>query len=60
MPDTTDQPPVALESASQEVVEATSPIDPDEDPMALDPLSPLDPPGDPWFDRFNKLGDSHA
>ena len=30
------------------------------DPMALDPLSPLNPPADPWFHRFDAFGESHA
>jgi hypothetical protein len=46
------------EPGSEELVESTNPINPDEDPMALDPLSPLNPPADPWFARFNRFGGS--
>jgi hypothetical protein len=46
------------EPDSEELVEPTNGIGPDEDPIALDPFSPLNPPADPWFDRFNRFGGS--
>ena len=53
MSDTASEAPSTPDQGSQE---SSAPPD----PMALDPLSPLDPPADPWFHRFDQLGDSCA
>ena len=61
MPDSTTHPSAGPESASRVVVERMNPIgDRQDDPMALDPLRPLNPPADTWFRRFNELEDRYA
>jgi hypothetical protein len=39
----------AAGSSGPSVVRPIGDTPPDEDPMALDPLSPINPPADPWF-----------